>query len=188
MPSEAVLLFEDETVLRLFPVLRRAWSLQGQQGRIAITGRNAQRVLFGTIDIDNGHRIIMQQPNMRQDGFQAFLHLLRRRYRRKPVWLLLDKGGLHTAQKSQALAEELNIKLIWLPKQCPELNGMDHLWRNVKKDISANYQFPSILQHAVFAETYVLKLTKSQALLKAGILSKNFWLRSYLCKNFCKLT
>lgn len=185
MPSAAVLLFEDETVLRLFPVLRRAWSLQGQQGRIAITGRNAQRVLFGTIDIDSGHRIVMQQPNMRQDGFQAFLHLLRQRYRRKQVWLLLDKGGLHTAQKSQALAEELNIKLIWLPKQCPELNGMDQLWRSVKNDISANYQFPSIVQHAGVAETYVLKLTNSQALLKAGILSKNFWLRTFLCKNFC---
>jgi hypothetical protein len=36
-----VLLFEDETVLRLFPVLRRAWALQGEQAKVAITGRNA---------------------------------------------------------------------------------------------------------------------------------------------------
>lgn len=188
MPAGAVLLFEDETVLRLFPVLRRAWSLQGEQARVDITGRNAQRVLFATIDIHSGHRIVMQQPNMRQDSFQAFLHLLRRRYRKRAVWLLLDKGGLHTAPKSQALAEELNVTLIWLPKQCPELNGMDQLWRSVKNDISANYQFPGIVQHANVAESYVMKLTNSQALLKAGILSKNFWLHKYLCKNFCNVT
>jgi hypothetical protein len=33
-----VLLGEDETVLRLFPVLRRAWALRGEQAHIAITG------------------------------------------------------------------------------------------------------------------------------------------------------
>jgi hypothetical protein len=41
LPAQAVLLFEDETVLRLFPVLRRAWALQGEQAKVAITGRNA---------------------------------------------------------------------------------------------------------------------------------------------------
>ena len=47
MPGEAALLMEDETILRLFPVLRRAWALRGQQAVVPITGRNAKRVLFG---------------------------------------------------------------------------------------------------------------------------------------------
>lgn len=188
MPASGVLLFEDETVLRLFPVLRRAWSLQGEQSRVAVTGRNAQRVVFGTIDVCSGKCLIMQHPRMNQDGFQAFLHLLRRRYRSRPIWLLLDKGGLHTAHRSQVVAEDLGIKLIWLPKQCPELNAMDHLWRSVKKDISANHQFPSIEQHACCTEEYVMKLSNRQALSRAGILSKNFWLRMYRCKNFCSFT
>jgi hypothetical protein len=37
MPPDAVLLFEDETVLRLFPVLRRAWTLCGELGKVAIS-------------------------------------------------------------------------------------------------------------------------------------------------------
>lgn len=188
VPAEAVLLFEDETILRLFPVLRRAWSLQGEQARVAITGKNARRALFTTIDACSGKRVVMQQPKMGQDNFQAFLHLLRRRYRKRAIWMLLDAGDLHTAINSQALAEELNIELIWLPKQCPELNAVDHLWRSVKRDISANYQFSTIEEHADFAECYVKKLTDKQALLRAGALSKNFWLRRFLCKNFCNFT
>jgi hypothetical protein len=43
MPADAALLFEDETVLRLFPVLRLAWALRGEQSKIGITGRNAKR-------------------------------------------------------------------------------------------------------------------------------------------------
>lgn len=179
-PLAAVVLFEDETKLRLFPLLRRAWSLRGRQATVAITGENDQRVLYGTINMHTGHRIIMQHPKLNQAGFQAFLCLLYRCYPSRPIWLLLDKASPHKAPKSQALADRLNITLIWLPKQCPELNAMDHLWRKVKADISANYQYSNIEEHADFAESYLLKLTNRQAQRKAGILSKNFWLKSFL--------
>jgi len=57
---------------------------------------------------------------------------------------------------------------------------MDHLWREMKGTISANYQFASIDEHAEYAEQWILKLSNREALLKAGILSKNFWLQSFL--------
>lgn len=180
MPEGPVLLFEDETLLRLFPVLRRAWSLRGEQAIVPITGRNDKRALFGTINLRTGHRILLRRPNMRQANFQDFLHLLRRRYPGRAIWLLLDEAPGHTAPTSQALAQALDIVLLSLPKQCPELNGMDHLWREVKDDISANYQFYSIEEQADHAEDYILKLSNRQALRRAGILSKNFWLKRFL--------
>jgi DDE superfamily endonuclease len=175
-----VLLFEDETILRLFPVLRRAWSLRGEQAIVPITGGNAKRVLFGTINPRTGHRIVLCRPNMRQEHFQAFLPLLRHSYPGREIWLLLDEAPCHIAPKSQALAEDLNIVLIWLPKQCSELNAMDQLWRELKDNISANYQFKDIEEHAAMAEHWILSLSKSEALVKAGVLSKNFWLQSFL--------
>lgn len=180
MPAEAVLLFEDETILRLFPVLRRAWTVRGEQARIPITGRNAKRVLFGTINPRTGHRIVMSRPNMRQENFQDFLRLLRRSYPGRVIWLLLDEAPCHIAPKSRALAATLNIQLIWLPKQCSELNAMDQLWRGLKNHISANYQFKDIDEHSVWARNWILSLTGSEALLKASIFSENFWLRSFL--------
>jgi len=180
MPAGAVLLFEDETILRLLPVLRRAWSLRGEQALVPITGRNAKRVLFGAINPRTGHRLILHRPNMRQENFWDFLRLLRRAYRGREIWLLLDEAPCHIAAKSQALARTLNIKLIWLPKQCSELNAMDQLWRGLKDDISANYQFKDIDEHASWAQDWVLSLTRNEALLKAGVLSENFWLQSFL--------
>jgi len=180
LPRRAVLLFEDETILRLFPVLRRAWSLRGEQAKVFITGRNAKRVLFGTINLRTGHRIVWRAPNMRQEQFQTFLRRLRRCYPGRPIWLLLDEAPCHIAPKSKALARALGVELIFLPKQCSELNAMDHLWRELKDDISANYQFKSIDEHAAFAEEYVLRLSNRQAQRRAGILSKNFWLKLFL--------
>lgn len=180
MPAGAVLLMEDETILRLFPVLRRAWSLSGEQARVPITGRNAKRVLFGTINLRTGHRLVWRGPNMRQEQFQFFLREVRRRYAGRPVWMLLDEAPCHVAARSKALAATLGVELIWSPKQCSERNAMDHLWREMKGTVSANYQFASIDEHTGYAESWVLKLSTREALRKAGVLSKNFWLRLFL--------
>src|SRR5438270_13560977 len=81
MEGSDVLLFEDETVLRLFPNMRRAWSMQGEQQSVAISGRNDQRVLFGTINVRTGHRVLLVQKDMRQTGFQALLRQVHRAYK-----------------------------------------------------------------------------------------------------------
>jgi hypothetical protein len=180
LPPEAVWLFEDETILRLFPVLRRAWSLRGEQAVVPITGNNAKRVLFGTLNPRTGHRLVLRCRNMRQASFHTFLRFLRHSYPSRPIWLLLDEAPCHIAPKSQALAATLQIRLIWLPKQCSELNAMDHLWRALKENISANYQFKNIEEHSDFAERWLRSLSDHETLRKAGVLSQHFWLQSFL--------
>ena len=93
--------------------------------------------------------------------------------------MLLDEAPCPIAPRSQALAKQLDIELVWLPKQCSELNAMDQLWRELKGEISANYQYRDIDEHARFAEEWIQSLTKTEALCKASILSKNFWLKSF---------
>jgi len=178
MPEGAVLLMEDETILRLFPVLRRAWSLRGHQAVVPITGRNAKRVLFATINVRTGHRICLRRANMQQANFHDLLREVRRRYGKRSIWMLLDEAPCHIAAKSRALAEALDIHLVWLPKQCSELNAMDQLWKELKGTISANHQYASIDEHAENAENWLHDLSDKEALRKAGVLSKNFWLRS----------
>jgi hypothetical protein len=180
MPLSAVVLFQDETILRLFPVLRRAWSLKGQVATVGISGANAKSVLYGAINMCSGHRILMRGAHLGQRGFQVFLHLLHTCYPGRKIWLILDRASAHTAPGSGALAKALGIELVWLPKQCPELNAMDHLFKEVKSHICANYQYQNIDEHACFAQDYLLNLTNKNALLKAGILSKNFWLKNLL--------
>lgn len=167
-------------MLRLFPVLRRAWALRGVPTRVAITGRHAKRVMFGAINLRTGHRVVLRRPNMQQTHFHLFLRRVREAYPNAPIALLLDAAPGHRAAKSRALAAHLNIVLIWLPKQCPELNAMDHLWRELKSHISANYQYATIDEHAAAAEQWILSLTPAEALRKAGILAKNFWLKSFI--------
>lgn len=94
--------------------------------------------------------------------------------------LLLDENPSHTAGRSQQLASELNIELLWLPKRAPELNPMDELWGQAKDIVSANLQYPTIdKQVKVFIE-YLECLTDWEARYTAGLLSKHCWLKSLL--------
>src|SRR5438552_11059672 len=58
LPAHTVLRGEEETGLRLFPVLRRAWALRGAQARVALPGGNATRVWFGALNLRTGPRVM----------------------------------------------------------------------------------------------------------------------------------
>jgi hypothetical protein len=177
LPPRWVKLFEDETDLLLFPPLRAAWGLRGQPLSVPISGRNARRVIFGTLNIDTGHRLFLARKRQRGEDFRAFLPLVASHYRGWYVALVLDEDPSHTAQGSQALAEALGMKLIWLPKRCPELNGMDHLWGHGKDHLCANKQDESIENQADRFIRSLKDLSNREALCQAGIFSENFWLR-----------
>ena len=172
-----VKLFEDETDLLLLPPLRAAWGRRGQPLAVPISGANARRVVFGTVNIDTGHRLFLARQRQRSEDFQAFLPLVARHYRRRSVALLLDEDPSHTAQASQALAAELGLRLVWLPKRCPELNGMDHLWGHGKDHICADRQYADLDAEVQRFITYLQSLSNQEACRQAGLLSKDFWLR-----------
>ena len=55
---------------------------------------------------------------------------------------------------------------------------MGQLWRELKRLVAANRQADSIDKLAYEAERWVLGLSTEEALRKAGVLSKNFWLKA----------
>ncbi len=171
---------QDETIIRLFPHLRRSWSLQGIQAEVGVSGRNAQRTLSCALNLRTGAIVAHLQARNNQQGFQRLLRVVRSRYGAHPIYMLLDGFSAHRAKATIRIAGQLNIKLIELPKQCPELNAVDQLWRHVKADISANRQYPSIDDHAKAALQYVKELSPKQRLTKAGVYANNFWLKHIL--------
>jgi transposase len=171
------LLFEDETDLLLFPPLRACWARRGESAEVPLCGRNARRVVFGAMHVQAGYRLLLPRLHQRGEDFRAFLRLVHEHYRGWRVWLLLDEDPSHTAADSVGLAREFEIGLIWLPKRCPELNAMDHLWGHAKDEVCANHQDPSIDHLVDGFIRYIQGLSPGEARRKAGILSEDFWLK-----------
>ena len=88
----------------LFPPLRAAWGRRGQPLDVPISGRNARRVVFGTLNIETGQRLLLARQRQRSEDFRAFLPVVARHYRGRSVALLLDEDPSHTAEDSVTLA------------------------------------------------------------------------------------
>jgi hypothetical protein len=104
-----VVLAGDETDLLLFPPLRAAWSLRGQPLRVVLCGRNARRVVFGTMNLRTGRRLLLPRARQRAADFRAFLGVIHYYYRGWHVALLVDEDPCHTAKASVQLAVRLGI-------------------------------------------------------------------------------
>jgi transposase len=94
--------------------------------------------------------------------------------------LFLGRGSPHTAAVSQALADELDIELRWLPTACPELNPVESLWRWLKGRILCNHQPDNIEDTTQTALEAIDRLTLRQTLNLAGTLSKDFLIALWL--------
>jgi len=180
-----VLLAQDETDLLLFPPLRACWALRGKPAIVPLSGRNVRRVVFGALNLRSGHRLLLTRRSQKGVDFQEFLRLIHDHYRGWHVALLLDEDSSHTAGASRELARVLNVDLIWLPKRSPHLNPVDHLWRDAKAVICANRQYAAIDEQLERFTAYIEQLTPHEALVKAGVLSKDFWLKHTVSKDFC---
>jgi DDE superfamily endonuclease len=176
-------LAEDETDLMMFPALRAGWSRKGEPAEVHISGWNARRVIFGTMNLMTGTRLLLPRPQGRAGDFQAFLEEIRGHYRGRHVALLLDGDPSHTAKASVRAAE--GMTLLWLPKRSPELNPMDTLWGQGKDAIAANKQYATIDEQVDRFLSHLISLSGPEALHTSGVLSDNFWLRSTLSKKFC---
>jgi hypothetical protein len=180
-----VLLAEDETDRLLFPPLRAGWALRGRPREVRISGQNARRVVFGAMNLCTGRRWFLARDHRKAPDFQEFLYLLHERYRGGHVALLLDEDSSHTANASLELAEELSIKLIWLPNRAPKLNPLESLWGDGKDVVSANRQYATINDQVHRFLLYLESLSPCEALHTSGVLSKHYWLRFVLSKYLC---
>jgi putative transposase len=176
LPVDCAKLFEDETDLLLFPPLRAGWFLRGKPAVVPISGENAKRTVFGTIDVETGQRILVARDGACAIDFQAILRQIRLGYGDKKVALLLDGASRHSAHESEGLAAHLNMELIYLPPRCANINPMDRLWKWGKNKICANKQYLSIDYQADRFIEYLLGLSPQETLRKSGILSGRFWL------------
>jgi transposase len=166
----------DETIITEPPPLYACYGRIGEQVCVPITGTPARRVLHGGLNVGSGAMLLLITEEWVQETQQAFLALLRSHWRGWNIVLFEDRGSPHLAAESLRLARELRLALRFLPKATPELNAMDHLWRQGKGRGLANRPTPSIDASADSACQSLLAMSRHDRLRKAGVLSENFWL------------
>jgi transposase len=157
----AAILVEDETDIRLFPVLRRMWLVVGEQLRLQAPLTNRKRTIFGAIDIKTGAVCYGLFERKRTLEMIAFLGEVLAAYGGRSVLLILDHASIH---KSRALREWLalhpQLELAYLPRYGGHRdNPVEKLWWHLKGTALANRCCSSINELVAAVERYFAQLT-----------------------------
>jgi transposase len=174
--ERTVLLMLDETIITETPPLYCCYCRKGAQAAVPITGNRQKRILHGVLNVTSGDALLLITREWVAETHQAFLRMIRAHWRGWRIVLFEDRGTPHTAEESREAAAGLGIEVRWLPRATPELNAMDHLWRQVKGRALANRPTRSIDGSADAACRYIIEMSRRERLKAAGVLSGGFWL------------
>lgn len=147
--GDIVLLFADESEALTHPYLAHVWAKKGADLRVPAPGQRAKVAMLGVLDWARRDLIVHTSRTQRSSDFIALLEEVDRRYGPKlglatrPLVLVLDNGPVHTSKASRAaLAERAHwLRVEWLPKDAPELNDIEVLWRDLKRHHLAHQTF-----------------------------------------------
>ena len=166
----------DESDFLLFPPLRATWCKKGHPYPVLISGRNQKSVLFAAFEPEAGRIITSAMSRQTSESFRAFLSILRQRYRRGKIILILDSDSSHTAAQSRQAADKKGFELIFLPYRSPHLNPVEHLWKYLKTGVCANHQFPSIKTEMQEVSRFIHELPPRALQTLLGVTSPHFWI------------
>jgi putative transposase len=96
--------------------------------------------ISGAVEPTTGERCFLPLPYLKAESFQLFVHAFAQAFPDSLNLLLLDNSGAHTAQR---LTLPANVRLVCLPPDCPELNPIERVGRDLK-DALAWRQFPTL--------------------------------------------
>jgi transposase len=85
--------------------------------------------IYGAVEPTTGDRFFLALPYLNPEGFQLFLNTFAEVFPDSLHLLLLDNSGAPTAQR---LTLPANVRLVFLPPYCPELNPIERVWRDRK--------------------------------------------------------
>ena len=131
---------QDESRFGLLTIRRRRLTAHGIQPVGTVQHVFQWLYVYGAVEPTTGERFFPELPYLNAEGFQIFIDTFAAACPDSLNLLLLDTSGAHTAQRLMLPA---NVRLVFLPPYCPELNPIERVWRD-RKDALAWRHFPNL--------------------------------------------
>lgn len=138
----AVVVFEDEVSFQQEGTTRRSWAKVGVGFTVYHHPCKRRSKFFGAISLEQKPQLTFQKAEtFNGSSFRRFLEHLLTVHKR--VCLIIDNVRYHISKKIQAFLRQ-NKHRLWiykLPKYSPELNAVEMVWRETRKDATHNQYF-----------------------------------------------
>ena len=148
LPTDEVVLYQDEVDIHLNPRIGWDWMFPGEQKQVVTPGNNVKRCVAGGLNAKTGRILWLIGERRNSSLFIEFLRRVRKAYpNAKKIHLIVDNCKAHTSQMvRKALEDEFQgvIELHFLPPYSPEHNPIERLWGEVHANVTRNHRCKSI--------------------------------------------
>lgn len=124
---------QDESRLGLLTVRRRRLTAYGVHPVGSVQHVFEWFYVYGAVAPTTGERFLLELPYLNAANFQLFVNAFAQAFPGSLNILLLDNRGAHTARR---IRWPENVRCVWLPPYCPELNPIERVWRDLKDDLA----------------------------------------------------
>ena len=145
LDDDEEIFFQDESTFYQSGIPRRVWAVRGTKPTLPIYGTHSKLNVFGMINPISGKSHFSFIKKLTGDCFIQFLKLILKEYPcAKKIYVVVDNAPGHRAKKVEKFLKSIGnrIELIRLPPYSPDLNPIEILWREVKKDVVYNTFYP----------------------------------------------
>jgi len=152
--GEILLYYQDEIDLNLLPGIMRCWTLEGIQRKVPTPGLNQKRYGFGAVNYVSGQTVHRIEEHKNSAGFCAFIEQFMQTvtqasdYHGQKIVLVVDNFIIHHSRKTREFLEKYTDQLLlfMLPTYSPWLNLIERLWKHLRRKVTHNHLFASILE------------------------------------------
>lgn len=128
---------------------KKYWSLVAKRIFLPYTGNHESLAVYGTITA-HGDQLFRIYDKFNAVTFVEYLKELHWKYGK--IAIMLDRASVHKSKKvKEYLANNRDVKLIWLPKGSPYLNMIEQCWKISKYAllVSEYYAMFSVMHNVV---------------------------------------
>lgn len=141
----SLVFFGDSTHPTLNAKLATGWIKKGADFEVKTSSGRHRVNVNGAIEV-NSLQVIARTCQAVNEG--SILELLRAIRQKNPksenVFLVLDNATYNKTNAVRSLAEELSIRLLYLPAYSPNLNPIERLWKFMKSEVLGNTHFDGL--------------------------------------------
>lgn len=134
--KQAIWGFFDETAPQTNCNTQRLWSFRKPTMERDTSWYRANTFGFYAL---NGKSAIQFMENSKKESICNFLEEIRGRNPEGRIVIILDNFPSHKAKKTTEKAQQLDIQLVFLPPYSPDLNPIEQIWKDVKREVSAAF-------------------------------------------------
>jgi putative transposase len=135
------IMFMDEAGFGRINDLAACWAKAGTRPIVASLRVREYMYVYGAVDPCDGKSAFIIAPKCNTDWTNEFLNVVSKMFANDYILMCADNASWH---KSKALKLPDNIYPFYLPPRTPEMNPIEQLWKEIRKNDFKNTFFKTL--------------------------------------------